>query len=29
MIRRMTLIAASWPSKSDAAVTIRTGFTGW
>jgi hypothetical protein len=24
MIRRMTLIAASWPSNNDAAVTMRT-----
>ena len=28
MRRRMTLIAASWPSKSDAAVTMRMGRRG-
>jgi hypothetical protein len=28
MMRRMTLMAASWPSKSDAAVTMRTWCVG-
>ena len=28
-MRRMMLIAASWPSKRLAAVTKRTGCTGW
>jgi len=29
MIRRITLIAASCPSNSDAAVTMRTLCLGW
>ncbi len=28
MMRRMMLMAASWPSKSDAAVTMRTEHSG-